>query len=87
MTEIVYTFSDKRQGAEPLSSSLDADVGGVATVARLADEALVAEALEDDRDHHDADVGYRSSIPRFEIDTSDTSYATIWRRTPVRTLV
>ena len=39
-----------------LLSSLDADIGGVATVARLADEALVAEAFEDDRDRHDADV-------------------------------
>ena len=36
--------------------SLDADMGGVATVVRLADEALVAKALEADRDRHDADV-------------------------------
>ena len=39
-----------------LLSSLDADVGGVATVARLTDEALVAEALEGERDRYDADV-------------------------------
>ena len=36
--------------------SFNADVGGVTTIARLADEALVAEALENDRDRHDADV-------------------------------